>query len=1118
MNGVLGMAELLLDSNLDDRPLHLADATYRSAENLLGVINNTLDFAKLEAGRLELAPGSFAIRRLVEDVVEMYAPQAAAKGLEIVADIQPDLARYVSGDGLRLRQVLINLVGNAIKCSESGTVILRVSSVATNDGIARFRFVVKDEGVGIPEAYLPRLFEPFSKVEAPSAQRFVGAGLGLAISRRLIELMGGSIEVSSAQGTGTSMRVDLPFAIVEQAVPPIGLGALRDLDILVVDGNEAVAHTLCRQLDAWGMRSQAVASAEAASKQLARVGGRYAVDGVIVERSILCESEQVFRFEENAADEACPVVLVLDPTPEIGKPKVTAEIEFGIVVPKPVRQEVLLQTLKAAFNRRDDEASIEPDNKQALRPARPAFAARVLLAEDNRINQEVAMAMLEQLGCSVDLVDNGREAVRTAFASAHDLVLMDCHMPDVDGFQAAREIRRLEKERNVDRSLPIIAITADVQPGIEQTCIDAGMNDYLSKPYSEQKLASVLERWLPGIPEANSIEQAQVPFGPDDAAGNGVAVSQSVQIPDARDQALLDAAPQILGRLRIGIDDADRSALRSVARELAELSSELGDRKLAGLAQAMRTECDSASLSALAVRAQNVADSLREHFDHALEVSAASMGVRDSGKSEGFIFVVDDDALFRKSVRQSFHDEGFSVEEACSGPAALARLRDLTPDLIIIDALMPVMQHLDDRTKKARRRDEKFSVLFIDLDGFKDVNDTLGHDTGDYLLTIVARRLQAVTRDTDFVARLGGDEFCILLDEDEDSTAMGAAEAAARCLNAIAKPVELRQSLLRPNASIGIARYPDDGASNGALLRAADSAMYAAKRSGKHQYAFYQEAMTDEAEKRLTLEQAVRNALELELFELHYQPQVELRSGRIVGTEALIRCRSAALDGVSPADLIAVIERIGLIAKLGQWVIREACSQLVTWKQQGFVGLRMAINVSACQFSNADLLACVNHIIADPEVDANSIELEITESTVQSNVQAVRLLRKLKDLGLRIAIDDFGTGYSSLGSLRHLPIDTLKIDRVFIKELVESPEDSILLGTITGLAHALSLSVVGEGVEELEQVQILSGLGCDVVQGFYFARPMSAADMGKLLKSLDNRSMFPASRIAAVEH
>ena len=486
-----------------------------------------------------------------------------------------------------------------------------------------------------------------------------------------------------------------------------------------------------------------------------------------------------------------------------------------------------------------------------------------------------------------------------------------------------------------------------------------------------------------------------------------------------------------------------------------------------------------------------------------------SIGYRLADKSSGFMQV-------RQAIahRRRFDGDDVllgTVQDVSGQLAAEDRIRKLAfyDPLTGLASRGHLMQYLADRVRKAHRKSEAFSVLFVDLDGFKDVNDSLGHDTGDYLLSAVARRLHSVIRDIDFVSRFGGDEFCVILDQAEGPESVDAADVANRCLQAIGIPIGIGHAVIRPRASIGIARFPEDARSSGGLLKAADSAMYAAKRAGRNRYAFYQARMTREAEHRLRLEQAIRSALEHEQFELHYQPQIDTRTGRIVGVEALLRCSSEELAGVSTSEMVAVAERIGLIGDLGQWVLRKAGDQIVEWRDFDPDELRLAVNVSAYQLATRDLFDGVLAMLDDTGINPAMLELEITEGAMQANEKALELLGKLKAIGVRIAIDDFGTGYSSLGALKHLPIDTLKIDPLFIRGLLDNVEDSILLGTIVGLAHALGLRVVGEGVEHLEQVTILAGLGCDVVQGYLFSQPVDSHRVVELLKTSRRHSMIP---------
>ncbi len=405
-------------------------------------------------------------------------------------------------------------------------------------------------------------------------------------------------------------------------------------------------------------------------------------------------------------------------------------------------------------------------------------------------------------------------------------------------------------------------------------------------------------------------------------------------------------------------------------------------------------------------------------------------------------------------------------------------------------------QQIDQAIKIAQRREQKFALLFLDLDGFKDINDSLGHKAGDELLQIIGNRLQEILRETDFIARQGGDEFCILIENVSDGYL--AAQMAEKCLQAISRPVAIAERELRPRASIGITIFPEDGQSREQLLQAADSAMYAAKNSGKHRYAFYTPELTARAEERLLLEHELRKSIGTDEFELYYQPQIALNSGKMVGVEALIRWHHPEQGLIPPDQFIEVAERIGLISKLGEWVILTACKQITAWRLLGLPPLRMAVNISGSHFQEADFIDTTQQILTETGVEPEALELEITEGVIQNTDQTITTFKRLKALGISIAIDDFGTGYSCLSSLKQLPIDCLKVDRSFLHGLLENVDDSVIIATIIGMGHALGLSVVAEGVEREDQVKYLHGIGCDLVQGYYFSKPVPANQIPKL--------------------
>jgi diguanylate cyclase (GGDEF)-like protein len=410
---------------------------------------------------------------------------------------------------------------------------------------------------------------------------------------------------------------------------------------------------------------------------------------------------------------------------------------------------------------------------------------------------------------------------------------------------------------------------------------------------------------------------------------------------------------------------------------------------------------------------------------------------------------------------------------------------------------------LDDRLQQAIAHADRdmraFAVLVCDLDRFKLINDSLGHRAGDELLQEVARRLSTVVRTADTVARFGGDEFVLI------GTSIGdaddAAELAARVMDALQTPVRIATIDIHTSPSIGIAMYPDDGVTSQALLAHADAAMYSAKQHGRGNFRRYAPGMHAGAEDRVQLESELHNALSLNQFELYYQPKVDTRTGEVRSAEALIRWVHPVRGIVSPGDFIPLAEECGLIGAIGGWVIREACRQARAWQDEGVPSLRVSVNLSASQFRDTGLVASIRGALDDAGLQPRYLEVELTESAVMSDPeQSIAILEHLSAMGVLVSVDDFGTGYSSMSYLRRFPIDKLKIDRVFISEIVSRPEDASIVRAIVSLAHSLHLKVVAEGVETLAQLDFLKSADCDEYQGYHFSRPLPAAEFERLIR------------------
>jgi diguanylate cyclase (GGDEF)-like protein len=409
---------------------------------------------------------------------------------------------------------------------------------------------------------------------------------------------------------------------------------------------------------------------------------------------------------------------------------------------------------------------------------------------------------------------------------------------------------------------------------------------------------------------------------------------------------------------------------------------------------------------------------------------------------------------------------------------------------------------LSQAVSQAQRYHRQLAVAFIDLDRFKQINDTLGHEAGDQLLQEVANRLKACLRESDTVARLGGDEFVVLLTELEEEKY--AATVAQKIIAAIASPFVLLGQEFRVTASIGISTYPLDGSDEQTLTKNADIAMYQAKEDGKNNFQFYSAKLNANSLERLTLESSLRHALERREFRLFYQAKRDMANVRITGMEALLRWEHPDLGMVAPMQFIPVAEETGLIVPIGKWVLHTACLQNVAWQKQGLPRLEMAVNLTSRQFGDEHLLRDIASILKSTGMEACLLEVEIHESLLMQDIEkTLRILTDLKAMGVKIAIDDFGTGYSSLATLQRFPLDTIKIDRSYIRDITSRDENSNLAEAIIAMGKSLSLTVVAQGVETREQAEFLREHACDEVQGFYFNRPMSSDRFTELLKAQD---------------
>jgi PAS domain S-box-containing protein len=541
MNGVLGMTELLLETGLTSTQRKYAETVQRSGQNLLGIINDLLDFSKIEAGKLELENVDMDLRRTLEDIVDLLAERAHIKGLELACSIPPDLATHVKGDPLRLGQVLTNLVGNAIKFTEQGAVVIRVAAVEETEDKVTMRFEVSDTGLGISAEAQTRIFDEFSQADGSTTRKHGGSGLGLAISKQLVEMMGGTIHVESALGAGSTFWFTSSFEKqAEQVHAPMGM--LTGVRALIVESSAINRGILHSQMSNWGMTNKVAGSPEEAIELLMEAVSRGApYDLTIIDLALPGLDALELARSIRARDDIAKVRLVVL-TRRQADIKNARDAGIDACLAKPVRQTVLYECLVNVMAGQPQETISVPAVAGPANAAPAGIRGNILLVEDNLINQQVALGILQIHGYAVTVVNNGREALEAHAQGPFDLILMDCHMPEMDGFEATRAIR--EREGSSGKRMPIVALTANAMAQDREACLSAGMDDHLAKPFSMQTLHDMLDRWMPraGSGQAAAAEPAtRVP-----AKSSGIL---DRQVLEQLGKVLTNGKPELLTRV-----------------------------------------------------------------------------------------------------------------------------------------------------------------------------------------------------------------------------------------------------------------------------------------------------------------------------------------------------------------------------------------------------------------------------------------------------------------------------------------------------------------------------------------------------------------------------------------
>ena len=605
MNGVLGMAELLMKTALNQKQRRFAETVHKSGEALLSIINDILDFSKIEAGRLELEAIDFNLHKLICEAVELFAEQAHSKNLELIYRIAPEVSEGIKSDPSRIRQVLSNLLSNAIKFTGQGEILVDVKLEANVDNsdadTHKVCFAVRDTGIGISEAVLPQLFQPFSQADGSTTRKYGGTGLGLAISKQLVELMGGEIGVATQVGQGTTFSFTLPLIPANlklpQAAPQNGLANLK---MLIVEDNPTSREVLQDHAQSWGMSVDAVPSALAALDLLRKPSTPASYDLMLIDMKMAGMNGLELGKRIKADPEVAQIPLVmLTSTLYLGEASQAKSIGFSSYLIKPIHKNDLYQRLLGALQQESVPDQAKHDDGFAK--STEAIAARILLAEDNAVNQEVAKYMLQGIGCTLELANNGQEAIHAVEKSTYDLVLMDCMMPEMDGYQATAEIRRRQNAGQLPH-FPIVALTANAIEGDREKCLIAGMDDYLSKPFTAESLLRVIKSW---VKSASAITHNKA--GPDitptastdaDPCLN-VETLETIRKLDSKagDEFLKsmvtlyqDNAKDLLSALETAWTKGDVEVIRSVSHTLKSSSNQIGAQSLAVLCSEVENE------------------------------------------------------------------------------------------------------------------------------------------------------------------------------------------------------------------------------------------------------------------------------------------------------------------------------------------------------------------------------------------------------------------------------------------------------------------------------------------------------------------------------------------------
>ena len=686
----------------------------------------------------------------------------------------------------------------------------------------------------------------------------------------------------------------------------------------------------------------------------------------------------------------------------------------------------------------------------------------LLLIEDNPNDASLVQEALTDTRFGpfqIEWVKNLSDGLKRLSKGGIDAVLADLSLPD------SRGIAILDKLLQAAPRVPILVLSDPNDEDIGSQAVQHGAQDYLPKSFlNHYTLSRVVRNMIDRKCADEALfaerERAQVTLN---SIGDAVLCTDSsgnvTYLNKVAEKMTGWSWEEASGRPLADVFQIIDGVTRQPARNPMDMA--VAQNKTVGL-----------TANCILIR--------RDGHESAIEDSAAPIHDRD-GHGTGAVIVFHDVSAARSMSLQMSHSAHHDF------------LTDLPNRMLLNDRLTHAIA-------SARRYHQKLAVLFLDLDGFKHVNDSLGHAIGDKLLKAIGERLLAGIRKSDTVSRLGGDEFVVVLSSIEHSEV--AALSATKIIAVAIAPYSIDQHDLHVSVSVGISIYPDDGVEAEALIQNADNAMYHAKEHGSNNYRFFQEDMNVQAVRRQALEASLRRALERHEFELHYQPKIDLKSGKITGVEALIRWRHPERGLILPAEFIPIAESCGLIVPIGRWVLGEACTQAREWQSAGLPEIPVAVNISSVEFRDKNFLENLRATLNETGLEPCHLELELTESVLMQHVESTAfVLGELRAMGVQLAVDDFGTGYSSLSYLSQFPINSLKIDKLFVQGITSERDDAPIISAVINMGRSLMQRVIAEGVETREQLAFLQSRGCDEAQGYYFSHPVVAEQFAKMLET-----------------